>query len=364
MLCDFCTIDRDSGDAYVKFRERGDVLKLWEGGDGLLDGDDGGDNGLSLVNAGVKIKAIHFNNVITLKEQGTGQFDGQPGGQSRGSSQPQSDRNDQQFDRKRSWDGRDDRGGRGPGSGGRDPNAGGRGSFMGRGRGEPRGDFANKMPRHEYHSTPNQTNYNPQQGSASSGAYSSAPSHPSRDQHQGSTASEKTSNSGPASNPSNSSFYEKSPSKSSVQIHSKNSPAQTSWRRNPPASNNNPSLTVQISTLQQKLNLVSQQEATLQKQLGLQKKMLAVLKAKNDDMSKDDHSKKLKDILTTQTKIMELKKERMDRLKELQELKSKQNSGVEKKRAAAAKKKLDMRTTVLKVDGLDCDMDEVRQFGL
>jgi hypothetical protein len=348
MQCDFCTIDRDVGDAYVKFRERGDVLKLWEGGDGLLDGD-GGD-GLSLVNAGVKIKAIHFTNIISLKEKG-GEFDSQSGGQSRG-SQPQLDRNDQQFDRKRSWNGRDDRGGRGPGSGGREPNVGGRGSFMGRERGDPRGDFASKMPRHEYHSTPNQLNYNPQQGSSSSGAYSSAPSHPSRDQHQGSTTSEKPSNSGPASNLSNSNSYEKSPSKL-VQIHSQHSPAQTSWR---------PTLTAQISTLQQKLNLVSQQEATLQKQLGLQKKMLAVLKAKNDDMSKDDQSKQLKDILTTQTKIMELKKEKMDGLKELQGLKSKQKLGIEKKRSAAAKKKLDMRTTMLKIDGLDCEMDAVREL--
>lgn len=87
--------------------------------------------------------------------------------------------------------------------------------------------------------------------------------------------------------------------------------------------------------------------------------MLAVLKAKNDDMSKDDQSKKLKDILTTQTKIMELKKERMEGMKELEVLKSKQKIGIEKKKAMASKKKLDMRTTVLKVEGFDCQLEDV-----
>lgn len=346
MHCDFCSVDRNASEAYVKFRERGDVLKLWEGGDELLDGDTGSNGGgLSLVKAGVKIKAIHFTNAISLKDRGGDkQLDDLNPVQFDRGNQPQFNKSAQQFDRKRSRDGNNDWRDRDFGSAGREPN-GGRGSFMqDRGRSDP-----NKTPRGTYHSTPgSQSAYNSQQGSADA-HHSSAPSHIS-----GSNNSEKSGpNSDPVSSQSSNS-YEKCPSKP-VQIHSQNSPVQTSWRRNPQAV----PLSVQISTMEQKFKLSQMQESTLQKQLGLQKKMLAVLKAKNDDMSKHDQSKKLKEILTTQTKITELKKERMESLKELEGLKTKQKAGIEKKKAMAAKKKLDMRTTALKVEGLCCEINEV-----
>lgn len=112
--------------------------------------------------------------------------------------------------------------------------------------------------------------------------------------------------------------------------------------------------------------------------------MLSVLKQKsqsnatNNDggattLTKDDQTKKLKEILNTQTKITELKKERMGGLKELDGLKQQQQEFTSmvgmKTRVVSntsandsmSTKKLDMRSKVLKVEGIKSDglLDEV-----
>ena len=91
-------------------------------------------------------------------------------------------------------------------------------------------------------------------------------------------------------------------------------------------------------------------------------------------MTKDDQTKKLKEILNTQTKITELKKERMGGLKELDGLKQQKQQEFTgmvgtKTRVVSntsandsmSTKKLDMRSKVLKVEGIKSDglLDEV-----
>jgi hypothetical protein len=90
-------------------------------------------------------------------------------------------------------------------------------------------------------------------------------------------------------------------------------------------------------------------------------------------MSKDDHSVKLKEILGTQTKIMKLKKERMEGLKVLEEGRLQKRIGNgkrtimmmsrSKKNNGTGKKSLDRRSRILKVEGwTDEQMNEVRLY--
>lgn len=365
----------------MKFRERGDVLRLWEGGEGLLDGDGGGDVGVSLVKAGVKIKAIHFTNQIAWIPEGDRADDQQPL-HMRGGKFDRVDQSEQfgnkrgPFERKRSWDGRDDWGGRRSGSRGSDAGHDGRGNHnMGRSRydGEYRersdANEGHKVQRCEYQqSTPAKAyNYNSQQAGYGSNQSSSAP-HSSRDHLYSSTSSDRASTSDPSHN------YSSSPTKSNeqtpnkpVHIHSASTPpTQTSWHRNPPSHHQNASINAQqlqqITTLQQKCDLLQKQESALQKQLLLQKKMLSLLK---DKATKEDQSTKLKEILSTQTKIMELKKERMEGLKTLEGLKQQQQRrgvGGTGSRVGMGKKKLDLRSRVLIVQGFTSGATEVRHY--
>jgi hypothetical protein len=352
MTCDFCTVDREKSEAYVKFRERGDVLRLWDGGD--LDGGNnrntnGYDGGLSLSKAGVRVKAIHWTNQVPWIPEGdkTHQFE-------------RSEEHDGQhppFGRKRSWDGRE---------GGRGTNNGGRGdAYSVRGRGEQgRGDF-NKMPRRDYYSTPSSDN-NVQQDplhSSASHEHQSSTSHLSREHHSTSTSSYDRAP--PPNSQSKKYIHSSTPNNSEptptkpIQIHSQTSPTTTSWHRNPPSQHHANTTTQTLSTLEQKLSLLQQQEAALQKQLTLQKKMLSVLKSK--ESSKDDQTQQLKEILSTQTKIMELKKERMTGMRELEGLKDNITNNTSGRRTGlGGRKKLDLRSRILKVNGLDCAMNEVR----
>jgi hypothetical protein len=130
--------------------------------------------------------------------------------------------------------------------------------------------------------------------------------------------------------------------------------------------------TAQISTLQQKKDLQSKQETMLAKQLPLHKKMLSMLKSKNAPAS--EQSKKMKEILSTQTQLLELKKDMKNTVEELEKLKQEERvKGVfvpSEKRpvfvasgAASAggvkKRSLDRRSTVLKVEGFgEEELDE------
>eukprot|EP00956_Cyclotella_meneghiniana_P004457 scaffold5481_cov47-Cyclotella_meneghiniana.AAC.3 len=194
MTCDYCTVDRVAHEAYVKLRERGDVLTLWEGGDVLLDGGTrnnnsdahgGNDNGgLSLVKAGVKIKAIHWTNQVPRGGNTN------TATSSNSSSQTTFEEGKQQqvfYDRKRSWDNGSRQvvgeWGRGGGERGRGNNVGGRGAMHGRG-GRGGGDYPNKMPRQDYYSTPN-SDYNSQHHHQQQqpGSYQSRSSHSSSSVH-------------------------------------------------------------------------------------------------------------------------------------------------------------------------------------
>lgn len=116
--------------------------------------------------------------------------------------------------------------------------------------------------------------------------------------------------------------------------------------------------TAQISTLQQKKDLQSKQEAMLAKQLPLHKKMLSMLKSK--DAPASEQSKKMKEILSTQTQLLELKKEMKSTVEELEKLKEEERlKGVfapSEKRpvfagAGTGKRSLDRRSKTLRVVG-------------
>ena len=84
--------------------------------------------------------------------------------------------------------------------------------------------------------------------------------------------------------------------------------------------------------------------------MNLQKKMLAVLQSKNH--SKDDQSKKLREILILQSRVMELKRERIEGMKELDGLMGRSRAEA-KTKGWGGRRSLDRRTTVLSVEGMD-----------
>ncbi|KAL7517418.1 hypothetical protein ACHAWX_002345, partial [Stephanocyclus meneghinianus] len=351
---DFCTIDRHAAEAYVKFREREDVLRIWEGGDAGLDGHHGAEWEIGLVAAGVKLKAIHYTNQV---------------------AQMAAARDDasSQLERKRSrddsrWKKKDEDGG-GMTSGGRS--------------GRPHNGTAvaspNKASRYsdDYYATPTNHSqymhpeeYNSQQHEGSlvhSFSHTSAPSHPSVRDRPHPAADRSAPNSDPPARIRHSTprdnanvFLGKNLNQETpeqppqIQIHSSQTmheqppPKPLAWHRN--THTTHAQRTAQTSTLRQKLSLLQKQETALQKQLTLQKKMLAVLRSKNH--SKDDQSKKLREILTLQTRVMQLKRERMEGMKELDGLQGK--IGVEaSKMGWSGRKSLDRRTTVLSVEGFE-----------
>lgn len=114
-----------------------------------------------------------------------------------------------------------------------------------------------------------------------------------------------------------------------------------------------------IQKLEVKRDLVSQQESALARQLELHKKMLSLVKVAADK------TKKMKEILTTQTRIMELKREIKSIVEDLEAAKKEDNASVFVSTAkrpvfrgvmsagGGGSRSLDRRTTVLKVVGFE-----------
>jgi len=124
----------------------------------------------------------------------------------------------------------------------------------------------------------------------------------------------------------------------------------------------------QLSTLEQKRDLLSKQEHMLSQQLPLHKKMLAMLKSKNATPA--EQSTKMKEILSTSKRIVELKTEMKGVVEDIEKMKEEEvilgvfrpsekrpvfsgNVGTNGSVGVAKKRSLDRRTTVLKVQGFN-----------
>eukprot|EP01082_Thalassiosira_pseudonana_P006235 g6084.t1 g6084 contig20:760634-762887(+) len=355
----FCHVYKER-EGYVKFKEAADARRVWEAGTEGLDGGlkDGGEGSVSLVGEGVQLKAFHFNNSIDVPEdesnRGMKPFATAAGG---GGG----------FDRKRNWNEDSDGGGGGHHQHG--------------------GQTPHKMGRHsEDHVTP----------SSYGGGYDSQ--HPASAPHVSiaSNTYHRSNSNAPASADQK---QQQQQQQTSLQIQlqqQKDKEYNLQWeafqkqeeewrqRRNTEyqtyqqAKTNR---TTQISTLEQKRDLLTKQENMLTQQLPLHKKMLSMLKSK--EASASEQSKKMKEILSTQTRIMELKKEIKAIVEEVEKLREEEkghvfvpiekrpvfvepvvvaggcaSDGVGTKKVgggaaaiAAGKRSLDRRTTVLRVEG-------------
>jgi len=340
----YCTIDNGKGEAYVRFKYVNDAMKVWDSGTKGLDGNNlntnsGNNNGdeeqISLVQLGVQLKAVHFTNFMIAqpKVADRGQ---QPGSGS----------------------------GRGSGS----MSSGGRG---GEGRGFDR-----------------KRNWDQQQGQSNGSQY---------DTPQSSAAATASPAQSTPNYPTNTKYH-RSPSKQQSQQQKKLSPMEKQlqeqkqleeqkayeafqiqekeWRKRRKAEYDifmtaKQSREAHLSTLEHKKDLLSKQESMLNSQLPLHKKMLTVLKSKNAELS--EQSKKMKEILSTQTRVMEIKKEIKGLVETIEKLKQEEitkgvfrptekrpifssadNDGSTKKKKA----RLDRRTTVLKVEGFNNEVTE------
>lgn len=353
----FCHVNKKR-EGYVKFKEAADARRVWEAGTEGLDGGlkDGGEGSVSLVGEGVQLKAFHFNNSIDVPEdesnRGMKPFATAAGG---GGG----------FDKKRNWN---------------EDSVGGGGGHHQHG-----GQTPHKMGRHsEDHVTP----------SSYGGGYDSQ--HPASAPHVSiaSNTYHRSNSNAPASADQK---QQQQQQQTSLQIQQqKDKEYNLQWeafqkqeeewrqRRNTEyqtyqqAKTNR---TTQISTLEQKRDLLTKQENMLTQQLPLHKKMLSMLKSK--EASASEQSKKMKEILSTQTRIMELKKEIKAIVEEVEKLREEEKGhvfvpiekrpvfvepvvvaggcasvGVGTKKVgggaaaiAAGKRSLDRRTTVLRVEG-------------
>jgi hypothetical protein len=124
----------------------------------------------------------------------------------------------------------------------------------------------------------------------------------------------------------------------------------------------------QLSTLEQKRDLLSKQEHMLSQQLPLHKKMLAMLKSKNATPA--EQTTKMKEILSTSKRIVELKTEMKGVIEDIEKMKEEEvilgvfrpsekrpvftgNVGAVERVGVAKKRSLDRRTTMLKVQGFN-----------
>ena len=73
----------------------------------------------------------------------------------------------------------------------------------------------------------------------------------------------------------------------------------------------------QLVTLEQKRELLTQQESTLARQFALHKRMLSMMQSK--DATKEEQGRKMKEILGAQTRITELKREMKSLVSKLSE---------------------------------------------
>jgi len=343
----YCTIDHNTKEAYVRFKYVNDAMKVWDSGTKGLDGNNtslknnGGSNNngdeekISLVQLGVQLKAVHYTNFMIAQPKVADRGQQSNGGNGRGSASM---------------------------SGG------------GRGGGEGRG-FDRKR------------NWDQQQGQSNGGQY---------DTPQSSAAATASPAQSTPNYPTNTKYH-RSPSKQ--QSQQKLSPMEKQlqeqkqleeqkayeqfqiqekeWRKRRKAEYDifmtaKQSREAHLSTLEHKKDLLSKQESMLNSQLPLHKKMLTVLKSKNAELS--EQSKKMKEILSTQTRVMEIKKEIKVLVETIEKLKEEEVtkgvfrptekrpifSSADTDGGSAKKKKarLDRRTTVLKVDGFNSDVTE------
>jgi len=340
----YCTIDQSTKEAYVRFKYVNDAMKVWDGGTNGLDGNantksgnnsNGDEEQISLVQLGVQLKAVHYTNFMIAQPK---VVDRQAGS-----------------------------GGNGRGSG--SMSSGGRG---GEGRGFDR-----------------KRNWDQQQGQSNGSQY---------DTPQSSAAATASPAQSTPNYPTNTKYH-RSPSKQQSQQQKKLSPMEKQlqeqkqleeqkayeqfqiqekeWRKRRKAEYDifmtaKQSREAHLSTLEHKKDLLSKQESMLNSQLPLHKKMLTVLKSKNAELS--EQSKKMKEILSTQTRVMEIKKEIKVLVETIEKLKEEEVtkgvfrptekrpifSSADTDGGSAKKKKarLDRRTTVLKVDGFNSDVTE------
>lgn len=381
----YSLLDRNSNEAYVRFKFVEDAKRVWEGGNDGLDGnmvggnnninmDEGGEN-ISLVKMGVKLKAIHFTNYMVDNTRNNADHNhrdrGGPtamGVGSRGGHEAGG------FDRKRNWN--------------------------------ERYQDNNSNLRGEYH------NHHSQQPPSKSPRYATEEQHHNQYEMPQSAAAASSSATIQSTNFPTNTTYHRSPSKElSQQLQQqKLSPlelqlqqqkqaeqqkayeefqiTESKWRERRQIEYDTfisakTKRTKHLSTLEQKRDLLSKQEDMLNKQLPLHKKMLSVIKSKNDTA---EQTKKMKEILGIQTRIMELKKSMKCIVEEIEQMKkdevtlgvfrpsekrpvfvdgsgdsSTPGGGVAVDGGSAKKKsRLDRRTTTLKIEGFNDDIIEVR----
>lgn len=343
----YCTINHhnnttngNKGEAYIRFKYVNDAMKIWDGGSDGLDGNTNslntnnsgnGEEGeqISLVQLGVQLKAVHYTNfmIAPSKVADRGQQSGSGGSRGRGSGGRGGE--GRGFDRKRNW--RDDQ----------------------------------QQQQGQY----NGGQYDTPQSSAAAAASSaqSTPNYPTNTKYHRS--------------PSKQSSQQKLLSPMEIQLQQKAYEQyqlqEKEWRKRRKAEYDifmtaKQSREANLSTLEQKKDLLSKQESMLNSQLPLHKKMLTVLKSKNAELS--EQFKKMKEILSTQTRINEIKKDIKGIVETIEKLKQEEVSkgvfrptekrpifssadndgGLTKKKKA----RLDRRTTVLKVEGFNSNVTE------
>ena len=332
----YCTIDNNSKEAYVRFKYVNDAMKVWDLGTKGLDGNNhtksGNKNGeegeqISLVQMGVQLKAVHFTNFMIAQpkvaDRGQQSSGGSAGrGEGRG------------FDHKRNWDQQQ----QGQSNGGQ-------------------------------YDTPQSSS------AAATASAQSTPIYPTNTKYHRSPSKQQQSQQQKQLSPMEVQLQqqkqlEEQKAYEQFQVQEKE------WRKRRKAEYDifmtaKQSREAQLSTLEHKKDLLSKQESMLNSQLPLHKKMLTVLKSKNAELS--EQSKKMKEILSTQTRIMEIKKEIKVLVETIEKLKEEEiTKGVfrptEKRPifssadidGSAKKKKarLDRRTTVLKVNGFNSEVTE------
>jgi len=379
----YCVLDRNSCEAYVVFNFVEDAQRVWNGGGLDGNGGGGGDRSLentdnncvcSLVALGVELRDVHFSNHVVLdSESSTGR-----GG-------------DDQYTRGEYTDDNYEYEG---GGGGR---LGGGNSFNDRRR--PGSVSRNVSDGHSYHDHA-QDEYAP---STKLPRYSEG-HHATDSQHQqqhllhtdrpvpshvspASSAIQLT----PAANPRTpvQSTYELQQQEiqpSSIELQMQQQQEAEEWakweafqvqemewrkRRHSEyctfitAKNER---STQLSTLEQKRDLLSKQEHMLSQQLPLHKKMLAMLKSKNATPA--EQSTKMKEILSTSKRIVELKTEMKGVVEDIEKMKEEEvilgvfrpsekrpvfsgNVGAVERVGVTKKRSLDRRTTMLKVQGFN-----------
>ena len=342
----YCTIDQQTNEAYVRFKYVNDAMKVWDSGTKGLDGNtnslknngskniNGEEEQISLVQLGVQLKAVHYTNFMIAQPKvvDRGQQSGSGGSTGRGSASTGGRGGEGRgFDRKRNWD-------------------------------------------QQQQGQSNGSQYDTPQSSAAATASpaQSTPNYPTNTKYHRSPSKQQS--------------QQKQLSPMEVQLQEQKQleeqkayqefqVEEKEWRKRRKAEYDifmtaKQSREAHLSTLEQKKDLLSKQESMLNSQLPLHKKMLTVLKSKNAELS--EQSKKMKEILTTQTRIMEIKKEIMGLVETIEKLKEEEKtkgvfrptekrpifSSADTDGGKKKKARLDRRTTVLKVEGFNSDITE------